>query len=158
MSQSLESAPASGEYEGIAIFQKRDPDYSCEKSCVYPWGDAVPISEFNCLGDIIIDGGVYMPHNRLELGGTGYMYMTRLVADRFYVDGTAEKIVHNSNYYVPGDLTKNGAVDFDDLIFFCMQWGADIPFDIYMESNLNYDLSLDLGDFSIFANHWLEGI
>jgi hypothetical protein len=153
------SAPTSGTYAGVGIYQKRDPDYSCEKSCVYPWGDAFPISEFNGTGSISFDGGVYMPHNRLELGGTGYMYMTRLVADRFYIYGTAEReIGYDFNIYIPGDLLiKNGTVDIEDLIFFCMQWGAERPLsDIYIESNLNYDLHLDLSDFAIFAGHWLE--
>ena len=43
----------------------------------------------------------------------------------------------------------------DDLLFFCSQWGGE--FSLYMESNLNYDMSLDLSDFAIFAAHWLEG-
>jgi hypothetical protein len=151
------SAPASGEYEGIAIFQKRDPTYDCEQSCFETWSQSYPLSEFNGTGDIVLDGGVYMPHNRLELGGTGYIYMTRLVADRFYIYGTAEKIIDNGNPFAPWDLTENGAVDFDDLIFFCLQWGLEQPLsDIYIESNLNYDMNLDLSDFAIFAGHWLE--
>ena len=68
------------------------------------------------------------------------------------------KEINSSNPYAPWDLTKNGDVDIDDLLFFCWQWGLEQPLsDIYIvESNLNYDLYLDLRDFAIFANHWLE--
>ncbi|MEN8126566.1 MAG: pilus assembly protein TadG-related protein [Planctomycetota bacterium] len=87
------SAPTEGPYAGIGIFQKRDPDYNCAKTCFEPWQQSFPLSEFNGTGDIIIDGAVYMPHNKLELGGNGYIYMTRTVADRFYIYGSGEKIV-----------------------------------------------------------------
>jgi hypothetical protein len=152
------SAPTSGVYEGVAIYQKRDPTYECTKSCV-DWPNSYPLSEFNGTGDIIIDGAVYMPHNKLILGGTGYIYLRRVIADRFYVYGTAEKIIgYDGSDYIPGDLSKNGIVDIDDLVLFCAQaqWELDHWLeDIYIESNLNYDMNLDLQDFAIFSNHWL---
>jgi hypothetical protein len=87
------SAPTTGTYEGVAIYQKRDPAYDCVKSCV-KWPNSYPLSEFNGTGDLIVDGGVYMPHNKLTLGGTGYIELTRVVADRFYIYGNGAKVVN----------------------------------------------------------------
>lgn len=144
------AAPISGHYAGIVIFQKRNPDYNCELSCSYD-----PASEFNISGNVITDGAIYMPQNKLELGGTGDILARRIIADRISVHGTVEiTIVCDSNTYTPGDLTRNGVVNFEDLWFFCLQWGID---GIYIESNLNYDAHLDLNDFAILASHWLEG-
>ncbi|MHC4836236.1 MAG: pilus assembly protein TadG-related protein [Planctomycetota bacterium] len=83
------SSPTSGVYAGIGIFQKRNPSYDCAVSC-----SDVPISEFNGIGEISVDGAVYMPHNKLELGGTGGIFITRAVADRFIIYGTGEKIIN----------------------------------------------------------------
>jgi hypothetical protein len=83
------SAPTSGDYAGIGIFQKRNPGYNCAVSC-----SGVPISEFNGGGEINIDGAVYMPHNKLDLRGTGGIFITRAVADRFIIGGTGEKIIN----------------------------------------------------------------
>jgi hypothetical protein len=90
------SAPTStsNPYAGVAIYQKRDPTYDCFKSCKSPWQQSFPLSEFNGGGVVIIDGGVYMPHNKLELGGTGDIYVGRTVADRFYIYGDGKKEVH----------------------------------------------------------------
>ena len=82
------SAPTSGPYAGIAIFQKRNPAYDCVLSC-----SDVPVSEFNGHGNIDIDGAIYMPHNKLTLGGTGDILVTRTVADRFVIKGTGQKLV-----------------------------------------------------------------
>lgn len=87
------SAPVSGPYAGVGIFQKRDPNYDCSISCKFPWEQAYPMSQFSGEGTVIIDGAVYMPTTRLELGGTGYISMTRTIADRFLIDGTSEKVV-----------------------------------------------------------------
>lgn len=83
------SSPTSGDYAGIGIFQKRNPDYNCAVSC-----SGVPISEFNGNGEISVDGAVYMPHNKLDLRGTGGIFITRAVADRFIIGGTGEKIIN----------------------------------------------------------------
>lgn len=88
------SAPTSGTYADIGIFQKRDPDYDCSISCAEPWSKTDPISVFTGTGTIIIDGVVYMPTTRLELGGTGYIEMTRTIADRIYIYGSSQKIVN----------------------------------------------------------------
>jgi hypothetical protein len=45
-------------------------------------------------GSIMIDGAVYMPHNKLNLGGTGDISMTRTVADRYEISGTSQKVVN----------------------------------------------------------------
>ena len=87
------SAPTSGTYAGIGIYEKRDPNYNCIQSCLEPWSKAVPISEMNGTGTVNIGGAVYMPQNRLELGGTGDIFMTRTVADRFYIYGDGQKVV-----------------------------------------------------------------
>ena len=87
------SAPISGVYADIGIFQKRDPDYSCAQSCDFPWSKAVPMSVFSGNATVNIEGAVYMPHNRLELGGTGDILMTRTVADRLYIYGDGQKTV-----------------------------------------------------------------
>ena len=83
------SAPTAGPYADIGIFQKRNPNYDCSVSC-----SKDPISEFNGSGEIHIDGVVYMPHNKLELGGTGGIFITRAVADRFHIYGTGEKTIN----------------------------------------------------------------
>lgn len=87
------TAPDNGTYAGVAIYQKRDEDYDCTISCV-DWPNSYPLSELNGTGDLVIDGAVYMPHNKLTLGGTGYIELTRVVADRFYIYGNGEKIVN----------------------------------------------------------------
>ena len=87
------AAPTSGVYADIAIFEKRDPDYDCAQSCDSPWSQAVPMSAFSGNASTNIDGAVYMPHNRLELGGTGDLLMTRTVADRIYIYGAGQKVV-----------------------------------------------------------------
>ncbi|MHC4525737.1 MAG: pilus assembly protein TadG-related protein [Planctomycetota bacterium] len=81
------SAPESGTYEGIAIFQARDPDGD---------GDALnnPVSDLNGTGSIDVDGAIYMPQNLLMIGGTGYFATTRAVADRFDISGTGEKVIN----------------------------------------------------------------
>ncbi|OQY05709.1 MAG: hypothetical protein B6I25_05220 [Planctomycetales bacterium 4572_13] len=83
------SSPTSGIYAGIGIFQKRNPSYDCAVSC-----SGVPISEFNGGGEISVDGAVYMPHNKLDLRGTGGIFITRAVADRFIIGGTGEKVIN----------------------------------------------------------------
>ncbi len=88
------SAPTSGPYAGVSIYEKRDPNYDCDQSCATPWSKADPISVFSGSGDIKIGGGVYMPHNRMELGGNGYISVTRIVADRFYIYGSSQKLVN----------------------------------------------------------------
>jgi hypothetical protein len=88
------SAPTTGTYAGVGIYQKRDPTYSCAKSCAHPWNSAAPISNFNGNGILNVDGAVYMPHNRLELGGTGELYMERVVADRMLISGSGLKEIN----------------------------------------------------------------
>lgn len=88
------SAPTSGDYAGISIYEKRDPNYDCSQSCATPWSKADPISVFAGSGIIDIGGAVYMPHNRMELGGNGYISVTRIVADRFYIYGSSQKLVN----------------------------------------------------------------
>ncbi|RKY04808.1 MAG: hypothetical protein DRP56_09615 [Planctomycetota bacterium] len=82
------SAPTTGPYAGIAIFQKRNPAYDCVLSC-----DKYPLSELGGKGDIDIDGAIYMPHNKLLLGGTGDILATRAIADRFTLKGTGQKLI-----------------------------------------------------------------
>jgi hypothetical protein len=41
-----------------------------------------------------IGGAVYMPHNRLELNGSGVINLERVIADRFYISGNGQKIVN----------------------------------------------------------------
>jgi hypothetical protein len=89
----IEAPDDSSTYDGVAIYQKRDPDYNCAKSCV-DWPNSYPLSELLGSGDIILDGAVYMPHNKLRMGGTGYIYLSRVVADRFHIYGNGEKIVN----------------------------------------------------------------
>ncbi|MHC4951476.1 MAG: pilus assembly protein TadG-related protein, partial [Planctomycetota bacterium] len=88
------TAPDSGTYAGVAIYQKRDPDYDCTQSCTTPWSLAFPMSEFNGNGIMNIGGAVYMPHNRLELNGSGVINLERVIADRFYISGNGQKIVN----------------------------------------------------------------
>ena len=88
------SAPTSGDYAGISIYEKRDPSYNCDQSCATPWSKANPISAFGGTGIIKIGGAVYMPHNRMELGGNGYISVTRMIADRFYIYGSSQKLVN----------------------------------------------------------------
>jgi hypothetical protein len=80
------TAPTSGPYEGIAIFQSRDPDGD---------GDALnnPESEINGNNNLNIDGVVYMPKNLLSLSGTGDGFGTRAIADRFEIAGNAQVVI-----------------------------------------------------------------
>jgi len=82
------SAPTSGPYADIAIFQKRNPDYDCDLSC-----SKFPLSELLGTGNINIEGAIYMPHNKLTLGGTGDIILNRTVADRFIIQGTSQKVI-----------------------------------------------------------------
>ena len=82
------SAPNSGDYAGIAIFQKRYLPYDCALSLDNPE------SEISGTGVIHIAGAVYMPHNQLSLGGTGDIYLERAIADRFYIYGNGKKEVN----------------------------------------------------------------
>ena len=84
----------SGTYKGVGIYQKRDPNYDCDQSCTEPWEQAFPMSEFNGNGIIDVRGAVYMPHNRLELNGSGQILLERVIADRFYISGNGEKVVN----------------------------------------------------------------
>ncbi|MHC5155313.1 MAG: fibronectin type III domain-containing protein [Planctomycetota bacterium] len=145
------SAPTSGNYEGIAIFQKRDVNYDCVQSCVEPLSAAVPISEFSGSGIISIEGAVYMPHNRLELGGTGDIFTERVVADRIYINGTLEIVIdYQGDRSILGDFVHGGPVDIDDLIYFVDWWLVD--YDVL--ADLNYDHRVDLADFAIIAENW----
>ncbi|MHC4288749.1 MAG: hypothetical protein ACYSSK_01575, partial [Planctomycetota bacterium] len=145
------SAPTSGNYEGIAIFQKRDVNYDCVQSCVEPLSAAVPISEFSGSGIINIEGAVYMPHNRLELGGTGDIFTERVVADRIYINGTLEIVIdYQGDRSILGDFVHGGPVDIDDLIYFVDWWLVD--YDVL--ADLNYDHRVDLADFAIIAENW----
>jgi hypothetical protein len=76
-------------YAGVGIYQKRDPNYDCAKSC-----EDYRLSEFSGNAVIVIDGAVYMPHNKLELGGNGDIIVTGAVADRFYIYGNGQKVVN----------------------------------------------------------------
>ena len=139
------SAPTSDMYEGIAIFQSRDPDSD---------GDALnnPESEFNGLGFIEIDGAIYMPQNLLILGGTGDIYAKRAVADRFEIYGTGWKVIDNRDgeRSILGDFVHGGPVDLNDLLYFVQRWLTDYD----VPADLNYDHRVDLADFAIIAENW----
>ena len=136
-----------------ATHEKRDPDYDCAQSCVAPWNDADPISEFNGFGVVNIEGAVYMPHNRLELGGTGDIFTERVVADRIYINGTLEIVIdYQGERSILGDFNQEygGLVDLYDLLYFVDWWLVD--YDVL--ADLNYDHRVDLADLAIIAENW----
>jgi hypothetical protein len=143
------SAPTSGEYEGVAIFQKRDPDYDCVQSCE-EWSDTFTLSEFNSIGDTIIDGTIYMPHNFLMIGGSETFITTEIVADRIEIHGEPEIVIdYPGQRSILGDFVDPGGVEFNDLLYFVQWWLTDYD----VPADLNYDHRVDLADFAIIAEN-----
>jgi hypothetical protein len=89
------SAPTDGTYAGVSIYQKRNPNYNCEISCSdYPISILKSAEHPGIDFPIDIGGAIYMPHNKLELGGNGNLRATRTIADRFYtIYGSGQKTI-----------------------------------------------------------------
>jgi hypothetical protein len=73
-------------------------------------------------------------------------------------DGTAVADMGAYEYYLPGDVTMNAAVNDEDLMQFFPQWlriDCLVP-ENCMQADIDRNGKVNLTDFGLLASHWLE--
>jgi hypothetical protein len=55
-----------------------------------------------------------------------------------------------------GDFSNDCVVDYADLDVMVDEWLNTVPPEIALATDLNGDKKVDLKDYAVFAQHWLE--